>query len=77
MVGYTVEHDASQSTLRKVFYEKFRKKHPWLLTRIIKGAYRDAIRRAKSYRELRKRGRAYTGKPEVISVTITYSDPRD
>ncbi len=28
-----------------------------------KGAYRDTIRRSKSFREHGKRGRAYTGKP--------------
>ncbi len=44
---------------------------------VIKGAYRDAVRRAKSFRELKKRGRAYTGKPKVRSVTITYSDSQD
>ncbi len=44
---------------------------------MIKGAYRDTVRRAKSFRELKKRGRAHTGKPEVRRVTITYSDTQD
>ncbi len=77
MVGYSVKHGASQSTLHKVLYQRFRERCPWLSTRLIKGCYRDAVRRAKSFRELRKRGRAYTGKPEVRRVTVTYSDTQD
>jgi IS605 OrfB family transposase len=77
MVEYALEHGASQSTLHKAFYEGFRERFPWLPTRVIKGAYRDAVRRAKSFRELKKRGRACTEKPEVRRVTITYSDSQD
>jgi len=36
MVDYAVKHKASQSTLHKAFYSKFRKECPWLPTRIIK-----------------------------------------
>jgi len=54
MVEYAVEHKASQSTLHRVFYSRFRERYPWLPTRVIKGAYRDAVRRAKSFRELKK-----------------------
>jgi len=57
MVEYALEHGASQSTLHEVFYERFRERFPWLPTRVIKGAYRDAVRRAKSFRELKKRGK--------------------
>jgi N-acyl-L-homoserine lactone synthetase len=46
MVEYALEHGASQSTLHKVFYERFKRRFPWLPTRIVKGAYRDALRRA-------------------------------
>jgi len=74
---YAVEYKASQSTLHKVFYSKLRKRYRWLLTRVIKGAYRDAVRRAKSFRGLKKKDRAYTDKPEVKKVTITYSDSQD
>jgi IS605 OrfB family transposase len=74
MVEYAVKHKASQNTLHRVFYEKFRERYPWLPTRVIKGAYRDAARRAKSFRERVKKGKAYKDKPEVRSVTITYSD---
>ena len=77
MVEYAVEHKASQATLHKVFYYKFRKEYPWLPTRIIKGCYRDAARRAKSFRELKKRGLARTSKPVVMKVTIIYSDTQD
>jgi IS605 OrfB family transposase len=77
MVEYAVEHKASQSTLHKVFYERFRERCPWLPTRVIKGAYRDAVRRAKSFRERVKKGKVCKGKPEVRRVTITYSDSQD
>jgi len=77
IVEYAVEHKASQSTLHRVFYSRFRERYPWLPTRVVKGAYRDAVRRAKSFRELKKRGRAYTDKPEVRRVTVTYSDSQD
>ena len=77
MVEYAVEHKASQSTLHKMFYHKFREKYPWLPTRIIKGCYRDAVRRAKSFRELKKRGVIKTDKPVVKRITITYSDSQD
>ncbi len=77
MVEYAIEYRASQSTLHKIFYRKFREKYPWLPTRVIKGCYRDAVRRAKSFRELRKKGLAKTDKPVVKRVTITYSDSQD
>ena len=77
MVEYAVKYKASQETLHRVFYDKFRERYPWLPTRVIKGAYRDAVRRAKSFRERMKKGRAYKDKPEVKRVTITYSDSQD
>jgi IS605 OrfB family transposase len=77
MVEYAVKYKASQNTLHKVFYEEFRVRYPWLPTRVIKGAYRDAVRRAKSFRERRKKGKAYRDRPEVRRVTITYSDSQD
>jgi len=77
MVDYAVEHKASQSTLHKVFYLKFRKEYPWLPTRIVKGCYRDAARRAKSFRELQEKGMAKTSKPEVRRIAITLSDSQD
>ncbi|MFZ8793987.1 MAG: IS200/IS605 family accessory protein TnpB-related protein, partial [Acidilobaceae archaeon] len=77
MVEYALKHNASQKTLHRVFYERYRREYPWIPTRVIKGAYRDAVRRAKSFRERLKKGRAYTGKPEVKRVTIVYSDNQD
>jgi putative transposase len=77
MLDYALKHKASQGTLHKVFYHKFRKRYPWLPTRIIKGCYRDAVRRAKSFRELKKKGLAKTIKPVVRKVTVTYSDSQD
>ncbi|MCC6046973.1 MAG: IS200/IS605 family accessory protein TnpB-related protein [Desulfurococcaceae archaeon] len=77
MVEYAVKYRASQETLHKVFYEEFRVRYPWLPTRVIKGAYRDATRRAKSFRERKKRGKVYKDKPEVRRVAITYSDSQD
>jgi IS605 OrfB family transposase len=77
MVEYALKHNASQKTLHRVFYERYRRQYPWIPTRVIKGAYRDAVRRAKSFRERLKKGRAYTRKPEVRRVTIVYSDNQD
>jgi len=77
MVNYAVEHKASQSTLHRVFYHRFREEYPWLPTRIIKGCYRDASRRAKSFRDLRERGIAKTDKPKIKRITITFSDSQD
>jgi IS605 OrfB family transposase len=77
MVEYAVKYKASQETLHRVFYEKFRERYPWLPTRVIKGAYRDAVRRAKSFRERKRKGRVYKDMPEVRRVTITYSDSQD
>ena len=77
MVEYAVEHGASQSTLHRVFYHRFRERYPWLPTRVIKGCIRDAVRRAKSFRRLKRKGIAKTSKPAVRRVTITYSDPQD
>jgi len=77
MVEYAVKYRASQETLHRVFYEEFRGRYPWLPTRVIKGAYRDATRRAKSFRERKRKGKVYKDKPEVRRVTITYSDSQD
>jgi IS605 OrfB family transposase len=77
MVEYAIRRGASQATLHKVFYARFRAEYPWLPTRLIKGAYRDAVRRAKSLRDAKKRGKAYTEAPEVRRVALTFSDAQD
>jgi len=58
MLCYALEHRASQSTLHKIFYNGFREKYTWLPTRIIKGCCRDALRRAKSFKKMKKKGQA-------------------
>ena len=77
MVEYALKHKASQETLHKVFYERYRDQYSWVPTRVIKGSYRDAVRKARAFRELLKKGRAYTSKPKVRRVKIVYSDDKD
>ena len=38
MVEYALKHSASQNTLHRVFYERYRREYPWIPTRVIKGA---------------------------------------
>ncbi len=50
----------------------------WMIpTRVIKGAYGDAVRRARSFRELDKRGKAYSDKPQIRRIAIACTDSRD
>ena len=77
MADYSVKYRASQRTLHRVFYPRFREKFPWMPTRVVKGAYRGAVRRARSFRMLRKLGRAHTDKPMIRRITIVYSDRQD
>jgi transposase len=74
MIEYALDHKASQKTLHRVFYERYREQYPWMPTRVVKGSYRDAVRKAKAFREARKRGRAYTDRPEVRRVETVYPD---
>ncbi len=53
-----------------MFYQKFGETYSWLPARVIESTCRDATRSARSFRELRKRGRAYTDKPEARRVAI-------
>ena len=41
MLCYALEYRASQPTLHRIFYNRFREEYPWLPTRIIKGCYRE------------------------------------
>ena len=77
MLCYALEHRASQSTLHRIFYNRFREEYPWLPTRIIKGCYRDAIRRARSFKKLKKKGQAEIDRPGIRSITLIYSDSQD
>ncbi|MDT7888396.1 MAG: hypothetical protein RQ885_05415 [Desulfurococcales archaeon] len=55
MIEYALEHKSSQKTLHRIFYERYREQYPWMSPRVIKGSYRDTARRAKSFKEARKR----------------------
>ena len=77
MTDYVLEYRASQSTLHRIFYNRFREEYPWLPTRIIKGCYRDAIRRARSFKKKKRKGETEKDRPEIRSITITYSDSQD
>jgi hypothetical protein len=50
---------------------------PGFPTRIVKGFFRDSLRRAKSFKRMRKKGQAGRDRPEIRSITITYSDSQD
>jgi putative transposase len=76
MTDYALEHGASQPTLHRIFYNRFRDRYPWLPTRVIKGAYRDAVRRARSFKKKRK-GETEKDEPVIRSVTLIYSDSQD
>jgi len=77
MIGFTLKNDATQKTLHRAFYKQYRKEFPWLATRVIKGSYRDVLKRVKSFKELKMKGKAKTDKPAVRRVTITFSDSQD
>jgi len=77
MIDYALEHGASQSTLHRIFYNRFRERYPWLPTRIVKGCYRDAVRRAKSFKKKKRKGETEKDKPVIRSITLIYSDSQD
>ncbi len=77
MTDYALEHGASQSTLHRIFYNRFREEYPWLPTRVIKGAYRDAVRRARSFKKKKRKGETEKDKPVIMSITLIYSDSQD
>jgi len=77
MIEFALKYDATQKILHRTFYKQYRKEFPWLATRVIKGSYRDVLRRVKSFKELKREGKAKTDKPTVRRVTITFSDSQD
>jgi len=77
MIGFALKNNATHKTLNQTFYKQYRKEFPWLATRVIKGSYRDVLRRVKSFKELKRKGIAKTDKPTVRRVTITFSDLQD
>jgi putative transposase len=77
MIDYALEYRASQSTLHRIFYNRFREEYPWLPTRVIKGAYRDAVRRTRSFKKKKRKGETEKDKPVIRSITLIYSDSQD
>jgi len=77
MIEFALKNKATQKILNQIFYKKYRKEFPWLSTRVIKGSYRDVLRRVKSFNKLKRKGKAKTDKPTVKRVTITFSDSQD
>ncbi len=43
----------------------------------IKGCYRDALRRAKSFKKTKRKGQAGKDRSEIKGITLIYSDSRD
>jgi len=76
-IDFALKNHATQKILHQEFYKKYRKEFPWLATRVIKGSFRDALRRVKSFNKLKRKGIAKTDRPEVKRVTITFSDSQD
>ena len=77
MIEFTLKNKATQKILNHIFYKQYRKEFPWLATRVIKGSYRDVLRRVKSFNKLKRKGIAKTERPVVKRVTITFSDSQD
>ena len=76
-IEFALKNNTTQKVLHNTFYKKYRRELPWLSTRVIKGTYRDALRRVKSFKELKRKGIAKTERPEVKRVIITFSDSQD
>ena len=77
MLDYALKHSASQPTPHRIFYNRFGRDIHGYPTRVIKGCYRDVLRRAKSFREFRRKGQAGRDRLGMRSIRITYSDSQD
>jgi len=77
MIEFALKNHATQKILNQALYRKYRKEFPWLATRVIKGSYRDVLRRVRSFKKLKRKGIAKTDKPMVKKVTITFPDSQD
>ncbi|EEB73139.1 Putative transposase [Thermococcus sp. AM4] len=74
LTEYAVENRIkSHLKLRKLFYAKLKEEHD-LPTHYYYTVCQDAVTRAKSFLELKKKRRARTGKPEVRKVSIWLDD---
>jgi len=66
LVDYAVRYKASQGTLHRLFYNKYRSKYPWPPTRVVKGCIRDALRIAGSFRRIKTRQYTWEIAREII-----------
>jgi len=66
LVDYAVRYKASQGTLHRLFYNKYRSRYPWLPTRVVKGCMRDALRIARSFRRIKTRQYTWEIAREII-----------
>lgn len=74
LTNYAVENRVkSHLKLRKLFYEKLKEEHD-LPTHYYYTVCQDATTRAKSFLELKKKGRARTEKPEIRNVSLWLDD---
>jgi hypothetical protein len=53
-VEYALEHKASQKTLHRVFYERYRDQYPWMPTGVIKGPIEMLLEEQSLLERLRK-----------------------
>ncbi|GAB6100849.1 RNA-guided endonuclease TnpB family protein [Thermococcus atlanticus] len=74
LTDYTVENKVkSHLKLRKLFYQKLKEEHD-LPTHYYYTVCQDAVTRAKSFLELKKKGKARTEKPVIRKVSLWLDD---
>lgn len=74
LTNYAVENKVkSHLKLRKLFYEQLKEKHD-LPTHYYYTVCHDATTRARSFLELKRKGRAKTEKPEIRKVSLWLDD---
>ncbi|WP_175060035.1 RNA-guided endonuclease TnpB family protein [Thermococcus sp. 2319x1] len=74
LTNYAVENKVkSHLKLRKIFYKKLKEEHN-LPTHYYYTVCQDAVTRAKSFFELKKKGKAKTGKPVIKRVSLWLDD---
>ncbi len=75
LVEFGFRHNIKSFTgLKKHLYRVLRQEYPQLPTHYIHTACQDASTRIKSFLEMKRRGRAYTEKPIVRSISIWLDD---
>ncbi|WP_169791808.1 hypothetical protein [Thermococcus celericrescens] len=74
LTNYAVENKVkSHLKLRKIFYKKLKEEHN-LPTHYYYTVCQDAVTRAKSFLELKKKGKAKTEKPVIRNVSLWLDD---